>query len=402
MMQHSNRRHAQSDTRRHRLQAAVAAAVMLGLVLVLAAPGLQAQRPAVSGTARRAVDGTSADLLRRVRDPGPGRQRVRRGRDGDARGRRHRAGPVRPRRRIAGSGLPGRRGQGHLRRRPGLGAQGSQHRVVRVARARPLRRGSRPGRRPRRAARRADGAGALGHDALRAGIGPRHRVRGARVPAAPAHRPRHRGEPRVHGGVAGQPAILAEAGRVALRRGRDDQVPHPGRHADEDGGGGAGQRPPRPRAGHRRRPRPLLQGRHRRGDGRLPAGARRAVRAQRLRRVLLAGRGADQHRLPRLHHLQARLQQPGSGPAAGAEHPGGVRPAGDGPQQPRLHPHRRRGDEAGLRGPRHLLRGHRFRRRAGRGPALDQPMRRSARRRSTRPWRRSPSGPATRCRTTRT
>ena len=42
-----------------------------------------------------------------------------------------------------------------------------------------------------------------------------------------------------------------------------------------------------------------------------------------------------------------------------------------GHKQPRLHPHRRRGDEAGLRGPRHLLRGHRFRRRAGRGPALD-------------------------------
>ena len=332
MMPHLPRRLTDTDgkTRGARTPPpAMATVALVGLVLATY-HGRATRRPAAGGLGaeRRRLDGTPADHGRRVRDPAEGRQRLRRGGDGAPRRRRRRAGPLRARRRVAGPRLPRERGRGHLRRRAGLGAQGSRHRVVPLARARPVRRGARPGRRSGRAPRGADGARAVGHDELRGGLAARHRVRGARLPPAAAHRPRHRGEPGVHGSVAGEPALLAEAGRLALRGGRDHPLPHPGRDAHEDGGGGARALVPGPRPRHRRRPRPLLQGRHRRGDGGLPAGARRPVRARRLRRVLLPRRGADDDRLPRLHHLQARLQQPGPGAAADAEHPGAVRPPG--------------------------------------------------------------------------
>ena len=82
-----------------------------------------------------------------------------------------------------------------------------------------------------------------------------------------------------------------------------------------------------PRRRHRRRARSLLQRRHRAGDGRVPAEARRAVRRQRLRRVLRAHRRAGEDHVSRLHRLQARLRQPGPGAAAGAQHPRELRSA---------------------------------------------------------------------------
>ena len=193
--------------------------VLVALALVLTMPVLQAQRPAVSGPSAGLSTGhplTSAAAFETL---------VQGGNAFDAGVTALLVGGVVEQdlfgagRRVAGAGLPRRRGQGHLRGGPGLGAEGGQHRVVRVARPGSLRRGPGPGRRARCAPWRADCAGALGHDELRAGLGPRHPVRGARVPVAAADGPRHRGEPRVHGGVAGEPAVLAEARRIALRGG---------------------------------------------------------------------------------------------------------------------------------------------------------------------------------------
>ena len=64
---------------------------------------------------------------------------------------------------------------------------------------------------------------------------------------------------------------------------------------------------------------------------------------------------ADVHHLQGLHRLQTGIRQPGPLAAADAEHPRELRPAGHGPQQPGLHPHPHRGDEAVLRRPRYLL-----------------------------------------------
>ena len=63
--------------------------------------------------------------------------------------------------------------------------------------------------------------------------------------------------------------------------------------------------------------------------------------------------------LSRLHRLQARLRQPGSGAAADAQHPRAVRSPRDGLCERGLPPHGRRSDEARLRGPRFVLRGSR-------------------------------------------
>ena len=89
-------------------------------------------------------------------------------------------------------------------------------------------------------------------------------------------------------GVAGQPALLAEAGRHDLQAGRDDQAADAGSHAQTHGRGGARREGQGPRRRHRRGARSVLQGRHREGDGRVPPEARRAVRSERLRRVLRA------------------------------------------------------------------------------------------------------------------
>ena len=165
--------------------------------------------PAAAGIRphRRCLHRASARDRGRLRDAGAGRQCVRRWRHGDARRRRRRAGPLRPGRRGADPGLPGRGGRGDLHCRPGLGPEGRQHRVVHRARSRPHRPGAGSRRGAGRAARRAHRARALGHDDVRAGGGARHRLRRARVPAAAAHCPGHRGQRRLPEGVAGEPAL---------------------------------------------------------------------------------------------------------------------------------------------------------------------------------------------------
>ena len=72
-----------------------------------------------------------------------------------------------------------------------------------------------------------------------------------------------------------------------------------------------------------------------------------------------AGRaGIDQ--LSRLHGLQERFGQPGTGRTVRAEHAGRLRPEEDGPKFRRLHPHLRGGHEAGHGRPRQLPWRHGF------------------------------------------
>ena len=128
-------------------------------------------------------------------------------------------------------------------------------------------------------------------------------------------------------GVAGQPALLAQAGRRHVQARRNHQVPDARAHADPHGRGRARPQGRGPQRRHRRGARPLLQGRHRARDGRLPQAARRAVRARRFRRVLRPRRGAEHDDLSGLRGLQAFVRQPGAGAARGAQHPGEFRSA---------------------------------------------------------------------------
>ena len=107
-------------------------------------------------------------------------------------------------------------------------------------------------------------------------------------------------------------------------------------------------------------------------DGGVPAGAR-ARRSTRATSPSSSPRVEEPAHddLSRLHRLQARLRQPGAGAAADAQHPRELRPAGDGLRQRRLPPHGHRGDEARVRGSRHLLRRPGVRAGAGRRAAVE-------------------------------
>ncbi len=170
----------------------------------------------------------------------------------------------------------------------------------------------------------------------------------------------------VHGELAGEQGLLAEAGRVAVPAGRNHQAADAGAHAEAHGRGRTRGEGPRPRRRHRRGARSVLQGRHREGDGGVPAEARRAVRRERLCRLLRAHRRAREDHVSWLHRLQARLRQPGPGAVAGAQHPRELRSAEDGTRERGLPAHRDRGDEARVCGSRHLLRGSGVRAGAGR------------------------------------
>ena len=211
--------------------------------------------------------------------------------------------------------------QGHLDRRAGLGAEGRGRGLVHVTRQDARRRGTRSGRRSGCAARRADGPREVGDDELRRCVGARDRIRGRRLPASQQHGARHRAATRVLQEVARQPEVLAEGRRHDLQARRDDQAADARAHAEADGRGRARGEGQGTRRRHRRRSRSLLQGRHREGDGGVPAAARRAVRPERLRRVLRARRGAGEDDVSRLHRLQALVHEPGAGAAAGAQHP---------------------------------------------------------------------------------
>ena len=204
-----------------------------------------------------------------------------------------------------------------------------------------------------------------------AGGGAGDRIRRAGLSAAAAHGGGDRAEREIHRAVAGQPALLAQARRLHVQARRDHQVPDAGAHADPHGRGRARPQERGPQRRHRGGARPLLQGRHRGRDGRLPQAARRAVRARRFRRVLRPHRRAEHDDLSRLRGLQASVRQPGAGAARGAQHPGELRPQGDEAQQPRLSSHRGRGAEARLCGSRHLLRRSRLRAHARRGTAVE-------------------------------
>ena len=89
--------------------------------------------------------------------------------------------------------------------------------------------------------------------------------------------------------------------------------PHPARHG---GGGKEGSGAWRfAGSGHRRGARLFLSRRNRPQDRRLQQGQRRAAALRRHGRVQAAGGGTGFHHLPRLHGVQARLLEPGSGHA---------------------------------------------------------------------------------------
>ena len=85
---------------------------------------------------------------------------------------------------------PKKEAQGHVDRRPGLGAAGGGRGLVSDASEDPSRRGARSGRGARGAACRADGAREMGHHELRRRGGAGDRIRGARLPDADEHGPR--------------------------------------------------------------------------------------------------------------------------------------------------------------------------------------------------------------------
>ena len=148
-------------------------------------------------------------------------------------------------------------------------------------------------------------------------------LRARRISAAAADGGDDRAAARVHRPLADEPEDLAQARRQSLYKRR--------RH---DRAAGARRRRCRrwwPRRRARlvarargrapRRPRSVLQGRHRAGNGEVPARAR----SRRSTRVTSpnSSRASRRRRrsLPRPHRLQARLQQPGPVAAADAEHP---------------------------------------------------------------------------------
>ena len=157
------------------------------------------------GSVGRRLRRPLAHVGRRAGNSPEGRQRVRCRRRLGARRRRHRTGSVQPWRRVADPRLPGQGREGDVDRRPGLGAEGRHARVLPVTRQEARRGRPQPGRHSRGACRRAHDAREMGHDELRAGGGPRHRLRGERLSDPPAH-PRHRAaQPRVLQVVARQP-----------------------------------------------------------------------------------------------------------------------------------------------------------------------------------------------------
>ena len=186
-------------------------------------------------------------------------------------------------------------------------------------------------------------------------------------PLRPQDGRRHRRQPQVHRCVARQPAQLAEARWHGLQGRGHDQAAGSRPHLVLDGRGGTQGEEEGSRRRHRRRPRSLLQGRHRPRDGRLPEGARGALGARRLLRVLRQDRAAGDDDLSRLRRLQALVRQPGPGSARGAQHPRAVRPEVDAAQQRPLPAHRRRGAQARLRRSRQLLRRPGIRRESGEG-----------------------------------
>ena len=114
------------------------------------------------------------------------------------------------------------------------------------------------------------------------------------------------------------------------------------------------------------------------GGGRLVLRGRGRA-ADRRRPRALGGdlRGAGHARLPRAHDLQDRAVGAGPGDAPAARAARGLRPRRDGPG--RVRAHRARVREAGLRGPRGLVRRPGLRRRAARGAAERRVCRAAAR-----------------------
>ena len=112
-------------------------------------PAGSALRPAVAGPTGGVSTGHPLTTAAAFAHAAEGRQCVRRGRHRAARRRRRRAGSLQPRRRGAGARLSAEGEEGHLHRRPGLGAEGRQRRLVPVARQDAAGRRPRPGGRPR-------------------------------------------------------------------------------------------------------------------------------------------------------------------------------------------------------------------------------------------------------------
>ena len=107
----------------------------------------------------------------------------------------------------------------------GWAPQRGRRRLVSVAQEEPAGRGARSRGRPGRAARRAHGAREVGHDELRGGGDAGDRLRGEGLSAAArARRARSRAQLQVLRALAGQPEVLAQARRLAVQAGRDDQA----------------------------------------------------------------------------------------------------------------------------------------------------------------------------------
>ena len=180
------------------------------------------------------------------------------------------------------------------------------------------------------------------------------------------------------------------------------KLPTLARHAEADGRSRARRPRQGPRGRHRRGARSLLQGRHRARDGRVSASSttRRSSSSDFSEFFATIEEPATTTYRGYTVYKQAFGSQ---GPVAArdVEHPRELRPAGDGPQQRRLHPHGDRGDEARLRRSRHLLRRSGVRASAGRRSAVEgvrEGARRADRSAGTRHAR---SSPAIRCRSIR-
>ena len=151
----------------------------------------------------------------------------------------------------------------------------------------------------------------------------------------------------------GQPAAPRRA-----RRRRSVPPERPAGNAAQTrrrGSAGPG-RGPLAQRGHLRGLRALLPRRHRRGDRARKPRARRAVHRIRSGQLAGAHRNAGQHPLPGHRRVQTHHLGAGPGHASGPEHPGRLRPQGDGLQQRQLHSHPVPGHEPGLCGSRFLLR----------------------------------------------
>ena len=267
----------------------------------------------------RGRGGGRQDELGRRRDSGleGGWQCSRRGRRDSAGAGRHGLRVVRDWRRSATADLRRRAGRGQGAVRHGRGPNGPQGHRALLCKRDSSQRGHEIGANARRAAHDLHAAGEVRHDLVRTGLGAGPNSAGGRSSALARATVRDPGQ-----------AGRARAGHLRLSR----------RQAG-------------------RRPRPVLQRRHRRRVGAVVHPDRRVPAKTRPGGPHHSSRGSGLGRLPRLHRVQVRPLDTGTLPVPDIAAVGGLRPEGDGPPLDRLHPRGHRVAQAGPGRPRRALRG---------------------------------------------